>query len=70
MLYQNLKDGRKLSSEKGGGEPHFKTYDKLIPAKKFDSITILFKSYNKMKVGNHMHIKAYLAVSIELMARV
>ena len=32
---------------KVGEAPHFITFDKLIPKKKFDSITILFKSYNK-----------------------
>ena len=37
--------------------PHFITFDKLIPKKKSDCITSLFKSYNKMKVGNDMHIK-------------
>ena len=55
---------------KVGEAPHFITFDKLIPKKKFDSITILFKSYSKMMVGNDMHIKTYLVASIESMAKV
>ena len=54
-----------------GEAPHFITFEKLIPKKKkFDYITILFKCYNKMKVGNDMHSKTYLVASIELMAKV